>query len=302
MVPGLSGLAEQEVRHEGREVRVVSLDALHLGQARLVEGDEEALGGRVHHDEVARGVGDQDGIRDRVDDEVEPIALGPDLRLGGAELLVVLLDLLGRAPEVGDVPQDGHDPHAHARVTGRRADQLEEEIRSLGGIHQGELAGRGRQLLHGAPAERRGEQHVVDGHRPAATLALALPRREEALGSPVRDDHAALGVGEDDRVRDLIEDAVEEVPLPTKAPLGLDAGRPQPRAHEPVAEILGHPLELGVARRHRADQEEPSRGPSAASAPWSGKARKGARREKRCPAVSRARTTGCDPERALISG
>ena len=221
---------------------------------------EQALGGRVHHDEVARGVGDQDRVRDRIDDEIEAIALGPDFRLRRAKLLVVVLDLLRRAPKVGHVPQDGHDAHAHACIAGRRADQLEEEIGTFGGVHERELARCRCQLLHGAAAERRGEQHVVDGDRPAATLALVLTRREQALGPSVRDDHAALGVGENDRIRHPIEDAVEEVPVPAKAPLGLEAGRAQPRAYEPVAEVLGHPLELGLIRRHRSDQEQSSRG------------------------------------------
>jgi hypothetical protein len=48
---------------------------------------------------------------------------------------------------------------------------------------------------------------------------------------------------------------VEKIALSAKAPLGLDAGGFQPRAREPVPEILGSPRELVPVRGDRADEE-----------------------------------------------
>jgi hypothetical protein len=72
----------KEVRHEGP--KLASLARTRSRSGSTLGGDEEALGGRVHR-RAARGIGDQDGIRDLIDDEVESIALaGPPP--GGAEL------------------------------------------------------------------------------------------------------------------------------------------------------------------------------------------------------------------------
>jgi len=43
----------------------------------------------------------------------------------------MLFDLLARAPEVGDVPQNRHDARAMARVFGDGAEQLEQQIDEL---------------------------------------------------------------------------------------------------------------------------------------------------------------------------
>ena len=80
---------------------------------------EEALGRRVHHHDVAAGIGHEDGIGHRVDDEVQPVALGADLGLRLAQPPVVLLDLVGGPLQVGDVAQDRDDAGALARVAGR---------------------------------------------------------------------------------------------------------------------------------------------------------------------------------------
>ena len=48
----------------------------------------------------------------------EPVALGAHLRLGDAQLAVVLLDLLARAAQVGDVAQNRDDAGALPRILG----------------------------------------------------------------------------------------------------------------------------------------------------------------------------------------
>ena len=54
----------------------------------------------------------------------------------------------------------------------------------------------------------------------------------------------------------------------------------QPRAHEPIAEVLGHPLELGRVRRHRAAPGAVPRGPCPGP-PRCGEARPGTARAAR---------------------
>ena len=113
----------------------------------------------------------------------EPIALGAHLGLGHAQLLVVLLDLLGGAPQVGDVAQDRDDARALARIVDDgRAEQLEQQVRAVARIDQQQLA-RATAPATGAPRERRREEHVVQRDRAAAALALLFLRREELLGA-----------------------------------------------------------------------------------------------------------------------
>ena len=59
--PPLALRSEEEVRHEGGEVRVVGLHAHAVLGHRAPAHGEEALRGRVHHDQRPRGVGHQDG-------------------------------------------------------------------------------------------------------------------------------------------------------------------------------------------------------------------------------------------------
>ena len=142
------------------------------------------------------------------------------------------------------------------------------------GSTSSELARRRRHRLHGAAAERGGEQHVVDGHRAPSSLALVLPRREQPLRAGVRHHHAPLGVGQEDRIRDPVEDPLQEIPLVPESPLAFEARHPEPRAHEPVAEVLGHPRDLVAVHRHGAEQQEP-RGRITLGRPRRGGARPG---------------------------
>ena len=109
--------------------------SLALGQQR-----EQILGRRVHQHRGAGRIGHDDRIGDRVDDQVQPIALGAHRRFGDAQLLVVLLDLLGRAPQVGDVAQHRDDAGALARILDGRASRLEQQVRSVARVDQQQLA------------------------------------------------------------------------------------------------------------------------------------------------------------------
>ena len=75
---------------------------------------EEPLGRLVHQRGRAAGVGHDDRIGHRVDDQVQPVALGARLRLGDPQPAVVLLDLLAGAPQVADVAQNRDDAACRA--------------------------------------------------------------------------------------------------------------------------------------------------------------------------------------------
>ena len=77
---------------------------------------KQALGGIVHQRDLALLIGDDDRIGDRIDQQVQAVALGTHLGLGRAQLDVVLVDLPRRHAEVGDVAQNRHDAGAFARI------------------------------------------------------------------------------------------------------------------------------------------------------------------------------------------
>ena len=125
---------EEQVGDEGGEVGVVAAHgALRLRGLVRFRGREQALGGRVHQQDLSRRIGDEDGVGDRIDDQVQPVALGAHVRFRHLQTPVVLLDLLGGGAQVRDVPQDGDHAGPLARVLHHRRKQLEEEVGSLGG-------------------------------------------------------------------------------------------------------------------------------------------------------------------------
>ena len=110
------------------------------------------------------------GIGDRVDDQLETVALVADLRLRDAQRPVALLDLLLGARQVGDVAQHRDDVGALPLVLRARAEQLEQQVRSFQRIDQQQLAPRQLGLGDGAGRQRGGEQHVVQRRPRAASL------------------------------------------------------------------------------------------------------------------------------------
>ena len=57
---------------------------------------------RIGHQDVASGIGDDDGVADRIDEQVEAVALGTHLHLRFHQPPVILLEFLPRAAQVGD--------------------------------------------------------------------------------------------------------------------------------------------------------------------------------------------------------
>jgi len=104
-LPAQPAAGEEEVGDERRELGVVAAHrALRLGRLVGLRGREQALRRRVHQEDLARRVGHQDGVGHRVDDQVQPIALGANVGFRHLQAAVVLFDLLGGGAQVGDVP------------------------------------------------------------------------------------------------------------------------------------------------------------------------------------------------------
>ena len=66
---------------------------------------EQLLGLVVHQDDVGAFVGDENRIRDVLEDEVQAVALSGRPLLGLTDPLNLLLQFVGRAAQVGDVAQ-----------------------------------------------------------------------------------------------------------------------------------------------------------------------------------------------------
>ena len=96
--------------------------------------------GVVHQHGLADRVGDDDRVRHRVDDQVQAVALGAGGRFEHAQPLIVLLDLLGRAAQVGDVAQHRDDAGAFARIFDGGAQHLEQQVGAVARIDQQQLA------------------------------------------------------------------------------------------------------------------------------------------------------------------
>ena len=232
--------------------------------------------------------------------EVQAVALGAHVGLRDAQLAVVLLDLLAGAAQVADVAQDGDERRALAGVGATAAQQLEEEVRAFDGVDQQQLA-RGPPSWMRALGQGGREQHVVEGHRAPAPFALAFAGDQQGLGPGVGDEHAPLGVGEQDRVGHGVEQralaAQPAVRLRRATRLrpsaderrGQDAGQPastRPRvrlrratpASRPAGDVLAaaRARTAGLARTGAAPQRaRPGRGGrrerSPAAAPSSGR-------------------------------
>ena len=127
-----------------------------------------------------------------------------------------------------------------------------------------------------ARRERRREQHVVqrDGATPA--LARVLGRGKQLLRVAVRDDQLAFGVGQQDRVGDGVDDAVEQHPLlarlgqrlPAQEPrdlLGEQTGQPDDvrrGARVPRCSTSSSPCAMGVVVGPQRDRVKAARRPA----------------------------------------
>ena len=234
----------QDVRDKRRQVRAVGA---HAPQRHLVVDAgrvEQPFGRRVHQHDVPFLVGDQDRVRHRIDDEVEPVPLVAHFRLRHAQRAVALLDLFLGARQVGDVAQNRDDVGALALVLGARAEELEQQVRSFERIDEQQLAPRHLDLADGAGRQRRGEQHVVQRGGAPPALARFFGRREQLLRVAVGDDQLAFGVGQQDRVGDGVDDAVEQHPLLAEARLGEELAAEQPR--DLLAERAPEPERFGI--------------------------------------------------------
>ena len=212
--------ADEHAGDERREVRVVGLHPALLDRRGAHRHREQPLGRPVHERRRAARVGDDDRIRDRVDDEIQAIAFRARLHLGDPQAAVVLLDLLARPPQVGDVAQDRDDAAALAWILGDGAEQLEHQVRSVDGIDEEQLAARRTRFLNRLARQRRRQQHVVHADGAAAAFAFLFRGGEQGQRAGVGDEQPAFGVGQENRIRHGVDDVVEQgalAPLPAIA-------------------------------------------------------------------------------------
>ena len=249
---------EQDVGVERGKVGVVRVHAgQHFAGGAGGRG-EELLGRRVHQERHAARVGDQNGIGDRIDDEVEAVALGPDFFLDEVELAVIFLHLLGGSTQVHDVAEHRHHHDAARRILGDRADQLEEEIGPVDRIDQEQLTALRFRALDDPAGQRGREQHVVQRDGATPSLAFTLGRHQQRLGPDVREDDAAFHVGEEDRVGDGVDHALDQRQLALEPALegglllpGAQAGQSQPE-HLDQPRRLAHGLGRGHAQQNES--------------------------------------------------
>src|SRR6185436_172169 len=93
-------------------------------------------------------------------------------------------------------------------------------------VDQEQLVARRLGVFDRLGRERRREEHVVERDRAAPAFALLLAREEQLLGARVGDQQLAVGVGEQNRVGDRVDDRREQRALVREPPLGAYLGRP----------------------------------------------------------------------------
>ena len=126
------------------------------------------------------------------------------------------------------------------------------------GIDQQQLAPGGAGFLDRLARERRRQQHVVHPHGAAAAFALLLRRREQRQRARVRDQQPAFGVGQQNRVGDRVDDAVEQRALAPLLAVALGQRLLPENLIELLAEDAGEPVQLRAERR-AADEQEAER-------------------------------------------
>ncbi len=201
-------------------MRTIGANTVLSDVGRVGRNRKHPLGGLVHQNDVAFGIGDDDRIGNRVDDQFQPVALVTHFGLGDPQRPIAVLDLFLGTREVGHVAEDRNHVGALAFVSGAGAEKLEQQVRSLERVDEQQFAPGQLGMGHGARRERGRKKHVVQAHRAAPALARVFRRGKQLFRVGVGDDQLAFGVGQQDRVGDGVDDAVEQHPLLPEPRLG----------------------------------------------------------------------------------
>ena len=240
---------EQEIRDEGREMRVVAAHRLLLAARRsAVVQLEQALRLIVHQDDLGRVIRHEDRVGDVLEDEVEPVALTRGLHLRLPHALHLPLELVRRAAQVRHVPQHGqHGVLRSDALAERMRQHLEQQVAAFVRIHEIQLtrlaAARARAHDRRARQERR-EQQVVHLHGAASTRAVLLTEREQMLSPAVLRDDVVSRIGDDDGVGERVHHQRQAIALATQ-PIALlapglqrrHAGEDRASHHGDVGEV-----------------------------------------------------------------
>ena len=181
------------------------------------------------------------------------------LNFGHAELAVVLFDLLARTAQVAHVAQNRHDAGAAAWIFGDRAEKLEQQVRPIQRVDEQQLAPGGAGFLDGLARERRGKEHVVHPRGAAPSFALLLRRGEQGQRAGIRDEQAPFRIGEQNRVGDGIDDAVQQRSFAALLAIALGKRLLPENLIELLAEDRGEPVKLMGEWRGARNQQKAER-------------------------------------------
>src|SRR4030095_5678168 len=141
----------------------------------------------------------------------------------------------------------------------RRAQQLEQQIRSVLGVDEDDLAGTQTTGNRGASQCRR-EMQVVQFDGMPAPFARALRPGEELLRSRVAAQQLALGIGQENRVADGVDDRKQQPSLALQATVASRMARSHARQldSEDTCEPRQHPVGSSVLS---LDEQQAEHGP-----------------------------------------
>jgi hypothetical protein len=222
---------------------------------------EQPLRRVVHERDLALLIGHDDGVRHRVDQEVQPIALGANLAFRGAQPGVVLVDLsVAWRRSVMFLRIDTMPAPSWGSLTTVLRSSKSRSDPSVGSTSSSSRRPRFPFAQRGA-RQRRGKKHVVQLDGPAPPLAHIVRSGEQQLGARVGDDQLPVHVGEHDGIGGRVDDVKKQRVLAPKARILFH--QPFARRHAAERERKGirHPADRGMRWfERRADQHQTKRG------------------------------------------
>ena len=181
----------------------------HLRMLGALGDSKQLFGQRIEEHDFRRIIGDDDGISDVFNDQIEAVSfLAHDL-FGNAQFLQIGAHFHICAPQIGDVAH--HRDHAGSRSVRAlrgRAHRLEENFLALHHIHQRKIS-RSICSAHHHGGERSRKQQIVEFHGAASAIADAFRHAEKPFRGAVLNHHAVLVVRKNHGVRHALHDRAE---------------------------------------------------------------------------------------------
>ena len=205
-----------------RNIRACAAQRLGI----VVRGGEQGLRRPIGHQDLSGRIADDDRIDHGVDDLLDASPLGSRLCFCCAEPLVVVFDLPGRASQVGDVPQHGHERTLPALGFEWCAQELEEQIGAVFRIDQDHFASP-NPSIHRHAAERRREVQIIELQCVPSSLARFSRPCEQLLRSRIAHQQLALRVSQENRIADSVDDREQQSALAIESTILCRVSRSQ---------------------------------------------------------------------------